>query len=419
MIRTCADGVDIDLLSDTPEEKRNPFRPGFGCPPLALVGRSDEINSFLNALKNGPGSEGSSYVITGARGTGKTVLVNEIANICRQAGFDVFSYSAKDGTVDDFVGDMRSFLSDCNKSDKYDVEISPDINIFGIGGSLGSIRKKAKDISSMRLDNLLSIVCSISKRGVIIVLDEVDPRFADDLVPIIKAYQSALANKMNIYMLVSGLPASIRRFEQLPGVTFLHRSKHGRLSSLSYEDSIYAIVDTCLSSGGIAIDNKHASIIAKASCGYPFAIQQLGSMSWNKAKRMGRATIARSDCDITIQSAYSIFSHQILDIVFRDMSITELKIVREAAMLADKSAIGNILVSDLRAALDFTPQYMGIYRNRLISDGIFTIVGTKKKGEVRFTFPYMTEYVVNNIELIDYAISTGKEHPLTDFIGNN
>lgn len=416
MIRTCADGVDIDLLCDTPEDKRNPFRPGFGCPPLTLVGRADEINSFLGALKNGPGSEGSSYVITGARGTGKTVLVNEIANICRQAGFDVFSYSAKNGTLDDFIGDLRSYLSDL---DKYDVEINPDINIFGIGGSIGSIKKKAKDISSMRLDNLLSVVCSISKKGVIIVLDEVDSRFSDDLVPIIKAYQSALAHEMNIYLLVSGLPASLRRFEQLPGVTFLHRSKHEHLSSLSYDDSIYAIVDTCLSSGGIAIDNKHAAIIANASCGYPFAIQQLGSMAWNKAKKMGRTTIARSDCDITIQSAYSIFSSQVLDIIFRDMSITELKIVREAAMLADKSAIGVIPISDLRAALDFTPQYMGIYRNRLMNDGIFTIVGTKKQGEVRFAFPYMTEYVMNNIELIDYAISTGKEHPLTDFVGNN
>ena len=128
----------------------------------------------MGALKNGPGSEGSSYVITGARGTGKTVLVNEIANICRQAGFDVFSYSAKNGTLDDFIGDMRSYLSDL---DKYDVEINPDINIFGIGGSIGSIKKKAKDISSMRLDNLLSVVCSISKKGVIIVLDEVDSRF--------------------------------------------------------------------------------------------------------------------------------------------------------------------------------------------------------------------------------------------------
>ena len=416
MIRTCADGVDIDLLCDTPEDERNPFRPGFGCPPLTLVGRADEINSFLGALKNGPGSEGSSYVITGARGTGKTVLVNEIANICRQAGFDVFSYSAKNGTLDDFIGDMRSYLSDL---DKYDVEINPDINIFGIGGSIGSIKKKAKDISSMRLDNLLSVVCSISKKGVIIVLDEVDSRFSDDLVPIIKAYQAALAHEMNIYLLVSGLPASLRRFEQLPGVTFLHRSKHEHLSSLSYDDSIYAIVDTCLSSGGIAIDNKHAAIIANASCGYPFAIQQLGSMAWNKAKKMGRAMIARSDCDITIQSAYSIFSSQVLDIIFRDMSITELKIVREAAMLADKSAIGAIPISDLRAALNFTPQYMGMYRNRLINDGIFTIVGTKKQGEVRFAFPYMTEYVMNNIELIDCAISTGKEHPLTDFVGNN
>lgn len=416
MIETKAPGVNLGLLRDVPVCETNPFSPGFGCPPLTIAGRSDVINGFLSAVQNGPGSDGSTCIITGARGMGKTVLVNEIKSICRQAGFDVFSYSAGDNThvLECFVDDLKSVLYD----DEYDIELNPDISVFGVGGSIGSIKKRAHEISSVHVGKLLSAVSDKAERGVIIIVDEVDSRFKDDLVPIVKAYQSALEDKKRVFLIMSGLSAGIRRFEMLPGLTSIIRSNHVQLSALGYDDSMYLLIDTCDLQGGIGIERRNADIIARASCGYPFALQQFGSIAWDRAKRYGRSSIARSDCDIAVSCAYSVFATKVLNTIFRDMSNTELRIIREMALLADDSDNGIINISVLRKRLDFTSQYMGTYRNRMINDGLITTVGTHKQGEVKLSFPYMTDYVKNNIDMIDCAIATHKEHPLIDFDGD-
>ena len=104
-----------------------------------------------------------------------------------------------------------------------------------------------------------------------------------------------------------------------------------------------------------------------------------------------------------------------LDIAFSDMDNIELKMTRDAALLAGQSADGIIPVPLLEKQADCSYRCV----ERLIDDGILTIAGNEEQGEVRFALPYMTEYVINNIDFIDYAISTGKEHPLTDFVGNN
>lgn len=384
MIKTSATGVNLDLLRPAPAGRRNPFRPGFGCPPLCLAGRSGVIGSFSKALRDGSIPGGASCVITGARGVGKTVLVNRIDDICRRCGFDVLSYSSNNRTLDDFLLDIHSRLLD-------------------------------SDTEGLSLDHLLASVCDMSGRGVVVIIDEVDCYFADELIPIVEACRSVLATGRNVCLVMSGLPWLVRDFERLPGASSFLGMRHVRLSSLNQSDSIYAITGACSADGGISIDDGLAMRLARVSCGYPFAIQLLGSMAWGKANRDGRSAISKSDCDLAISAAYRSIAPHVLDVAFSDMDNIELKITREAALLAGQSTDGIIPVPLLEKQADCSYRCV----ERLIDDGILTIAGNEKHGEVRFALPYMTEYVMNNIDFIDYAISTGKDHPLTDFIGNN
>jgi len=57
---------------------QNPFRPSFGTTPLILAGRADMIAAFREAIDDGPGAPGRATLYTGARGTGKTVMLNEV-----------------------------------------------------------------------------------------------------------------------------------------------------------------------------------------------------------------------------------------------------------------------------------------------------------------------------------------------------
>ncbi len=59
----------------------NPFRPGNGIMPPYLAGREDEILWFKNSL-NSVLSFPQNVILSGIRGTGKTVLLRKFEGIC-------------------------------------------------------------------------------------------------------------------------------------------------------------------------------------------------------------------------------------------------------------------------------------------------------------------------------------------------
>lgn len=65
---------------------RNPFTPTFAVSPPLLVAREDERASFAKALEDGPGAPGRAMLFTGARGCGKTVLLNAVEAEARSRG---------------------------------------------------------------------------------------------------------------------------------------------------------------------------------------------------------------------------------------------------------------------------------------------------------------------------------------------
>ncbi|MFV1995952.1 MAG: ATP-binding protein [Verrucomicrobiales bacterium] len=70
------------------DETRNPFTPGAGTPPPELAGRQeilDRAEVLLKRIKNGRPSK--SLLLTGLRGVGKTVLLNEIHRSARELDY--------------------------------------------------------------------------------------------------------------------------------------------------------------------------------------------------------------------------------------------------------------------------------------------------------------------------------------------
>ena len=67
---------------------RNPYNPGAGTRPPALVGRDAEITAMDVALQRMlRGSNGRSQMLTGLRGVGKTVLLNGAEDLSAGRGF--------------------------------------------------------------------------------------------------------------------------------------------------------------------------------------------------------------------------------------------------------------------------------------------------------------------------------------------
>jgi hypothetical protein len=78
----------------------NPFKPSFGVSPPVLVGREKLIEEFVEGLEDGPGSAARATIYTGARGSGKTVMLNAVEGRARELGWLVVSETASPGFVD-------------------------------------------------------------------------------------------------------------------------------------------------------------------------------------------------------------------------------------------------------------------------------------------------------------------------------
>ena len=84
----------------------NPFRPGAGTPPPALIGRDVLIDAFGVTIRRAmAGRPGKSLMPVGLRGVGKTVLLNRFAEIAADEGAQVGFIEAPE------TGDFRTLLA--------------------------------------------------------------------------------------------------------------------------------------------------------------------------------------------------------------------------------------------------------------------------------------------------------------------
>lgn len=84
----------------------NPFTPTFGTSPPVIAGRQELIDDFRDAVAEGPGSPARMTLYTGARGTGKTVMLNEVQDAARQSGWMVIAETATSGLVSRLVDEQ-------------------------------------------------------------------------------------------------------------------------------------------------------------------------------------------------------------------------------------------------------------------------------------------------------------------------
>jgi len=77
----------------------NPFHASFAVSPPLLVGRDGMLDDFIEALEGGPGSAGRATLYTGARGSGKTVMLNAVEDRAKERGWLVISETVTPGFV--------------------------------------------------------------------------------------------------------------------------------------------------------------------------------------------------------------------------------------------------------------------------------------------------------------------------------
>lgn len=104
----------------------NPFKPTAGRIPPILVGREEIIEDFDYALKDGVGSPGRLMFLTGARGVGKTVMLDTLGTHAQKQGWKVYNESADRGFTQRLVDALTG--KDTTRISAYDM---PSVGLNG------------------------------------------------------------------------------------------------------------------------------------------------------------------------------------------------------------------------------------------------------------------------------------------------
>lgn len=112
---------------------KNPYRPGGGTAPPALVGRDELVDDFRIALRRArAGRPGKSYMPLGLRGVGKTVLLNRFAEIAAEEGMKVGFIEAPES------GDLQLLMA--TRLRRILIELSTGPVRRAVGKALGVLR---------------------------------------------------------------------------------------------------------------------------------------------------------------------------------------------------------------------------------------------------------------------------------------
>lgn len=373
----------------------NPYRPGAGTEPPALMGRDPLIASFQVTLRRAlRGRPGKSLMPIGLRGVGKTVLLNRFEDLARDEGMSVASVEAPDdgGFVARLTPELRRVLLDLDRSKAVS---------HAIGKALGVLRSfslsyKLQDGTSLSLGvqplagygdsgdlshDLTDVLVAVSQAaqdrgtGLLLAIDELQYLKREELAALITAVHRSVQHDLPVVIVGAGLP-------QLAGLAGEAKSYAERLfdfpsiGSLGNEDARLAL-SIPAADLGVAFENSALDAIVASAQGYPYFLQEWGYHAWNAAEG---AVVASADVATVASSVESQLDENFFRVRFDRLTPRERDYLRAMAELGP----GPHRSGTIAEQLDMKVESAGPIRSALISKGM---VFSPAHGDTAFTVP--------------------------------
>lgn len=362
---------------------RNPFTPTFGVSPPLLLGRQEPLDRFAEALADGPGSPGRATVYTGARGTGKTVLLNEVEDLARAEGWFVISETASPGFVErlarEHLPPLLSELDPEATSRKLKGFTAPMVG----GGVTWDTTQN--HLSTPGLRNQLTALCDLladRETGLLLTLDEIHLKQRDELRELCTTVQHLFRENRGIAFVGAGLPSAVSGLLSDEVLTFLRRADRYHLGRIPIMDVSKAIASPIRDAGrSITVDLSMRA--AEATNGYPFLIQLVGYHTWRI--NPDAAEITAADVEKGILAARRRLGSLVVEPSLADLSNVDRTFL--VAMALDD---GPSRMTDIALRLNCDGNYASQYRLRLLAAELIESVG---HGAVTFALPYLREYL--------------------------
>ncbi len=361
---------------------QNPFSPGFGVSPAVFVGRQDIVDRVDRALSNPYGANPYLKVVARAhRGTGKTVLLDELADSALSKGWVVISTEA--GSTDStlthrIVIEIDRAIASSSPSPRRKLK-NVSVNLPVIGGGFGLDLKQ--DISPPPA-NLLETcrrffdhasTLPAMPSGLFFSIDEVHDADPMDLRTIGNTLQLLERQGHSIALAMAGLPDT----NHSSGPTFLSRCQHLQLAALSESEVADGLRETAAIAGK-AWSAKAIAMAVEACSGYPYMMQLVGYESFDNA---ASSEISVADVTNGVADALVQLSQSVLAGLPRQLTVIEQKFLY--AMAVDEEAQPT-RIADVAKRTKQDGSHVNVYRDRLIKAGL---IMPATRGLVRFAIP--------------------------------
>lgn len=401
---------------------RNPYNPGAGIPPPSLVGRDDELQTFDIAVQRlALGRSARSMMLTGLRGVGKTVLLNEFGRIAQSHGWvhqklevhtdmpfleemvalvrnTLLRFSAGERLkerVRRALGILKAFQIRWNLPEGADVTMGLDPVVGWADSGLLSV-----DIAGLFVE--MGEVSKLNNIGTLFTIDEVQQLEAKEQKASLEACIMGLhriSQEQLPFMIVgAGLPS-------IPGLLGSIKSYSERLfayteiNSLNEEQSHSALVDPA-EEIGVKWEKDALAKITSETKGYPYFIQEFGKHTWDVA--VGPNVIRMEDVEKGIPKATVALDKGFFKSRIERITSAERAYLEAMATLGGGGPVATREVADYMSKGDLKA---GGQRKTLIDKGLCY---SPRLGWIDFTVPMFDQFIRRIIPDTSMAAAEGE-----------
>ncbi len=340
----------------------NPFTLSFGKKPLQYVARISQTKEIIENF-NAAYPSNQVYMLTGVRGSGKTVMMTGIINELKEMEEWVVMEL---NPTRDLLQSLAAKLYSQPEMYTHLVQAKLDFSFLGLGVSL----ENATPITD--IENAIQLMLAELKKKqkrILIAIDEITN--CEYVRVFASSFQIFLRQEYPVFLLMTGLYDNIYNLQNEDALTFLYRAPKIVLEPLNYTAVRKRYMDI------FELDMEKAGEMAKLTKGYPFAFQVLGYLCWeNKGKKSLEEILPEYD---------QYLEEYVYSKIWSEVS------AKDREILVVMSQSGETRVKNLREKTGMTSELFSVYRERLKRKGV---LDTRTYGEVSFALPRFSEFVL-------------------------
>lgn len=380
----------------------NPFSPGAGTPPPELAGRDallEQAHVLLSRVAKGRSEK--SFLLTGLRGVGKTVLLNEIEHLALKEKYRTVFVEAHDGKslpallaphlrtllfaldrlagvgnkAKQALGVLKSFVSAVHLK-VGEIELGLDLEPTSGLADSGDL-----EVDLPTLFVAVGEAAQERKVAVAIFIDEIQYFSKSELSALIMAMHKMQQRQLPLVLIGAGLSI-------LPALAGDSKSYAERLfdfpliTALSEQDAAKALQQP-VQSEKVSFTDAAVNEIYRLTEGYPYFIQEWGYQTWNYA----------SQSPIGIDAV-----HQASKIVMRRLDENFFRVrfdrltPKEKVYLRAMAEIGEgpYRSGQVAKLLNESTTALALTRSNLINKGM---IYSPAHGEIAFTVPLFDQFM--------------------------